>query len=575
MKVNRRFSMPQDAFTLKFLCEELNDLLKGGKVNRIVQPDNDQVVLTVYTGKKTEKLLLCVNPGCPRIGIVKVEKESPLTAPNFCMLLRKYLLSATINQISLVGFDRIVKIEFLPSEQFFDSEKKVLFVELMGRYSNVILTENDIVLGAIRGVNVLDNGVRPLFVGKRYTLPPVGDKLPPNDRALIPIFSRFNGENLANFICSVVQGLALSTAQEIADLIESKNGIFKIDFANDLFEILNDFVYNKIKNPCIIKDGENLVDVCVYPYSNVDGESVFFDKLFLAEDEFFSKKEERKMFTQTKDRFTNLVNSSIKKSKKKLTTLYSRLKEAQDAESNRVNGELILANIYKIHRGMTTLKCVNYYDNNERLIVLDGNLTPSENAEKYYKKYNKQKRTLTALAPQIETAEKEYNYFVGVLEEIALCENNDDLNAVFEELENVGVVKTLQKAKKVKNTQTLGRRYYVDGFNIYVGRSNLENDKITFSAKPDDVWLHVKDYHSSHVIIQTNGGEVSEKVLLVASSLSAYYSKCRDGGKVEVVYTKRKHVKKPPKSKPGFCVYDNFNSIVVEPNKYSEFLKSE
>ena len=165
--------MPQDAFTLKYLCQELNALFSGGKVNKITEPTNDELVFTIYTGKRTEKLLLDVNPSCPRIGVINQEKESPLTAPNFCMLMRKHLLSATLDSIELIGFDRIVKIEFTASAEFFDAVKKTVFVELMGRYSNIILTENGKILGGNRGINMFDNGVRPLIVGYPYVFPPV------------------------------------------------------------------------------------------------------------------------------------------------------------------------------------------------------------------------------------------------------------------------------------------------------------------------------------------------------------------------------------------------------------------
>ena len=183
--------MPQDAFTLRYLCTELNSVFLNGKVNRIIQPSNDDLILTVYTGKRTEKLLLSVNPASPRIGVINEESESPLTAPNFCMLMRKHLLSATITSIELVGFDRIVKIDFLSSAEFFDAKIKTVYVELMGRYSNIILTEDGKILGGNRGINMFDNGVRPLIVGMPYVFPPVGDKKLPADKELIKHFIHF------------------------------------------------------------------------------------------------------------------------------------------------------------------------------------------------------------------------------------------------------------------------------------------------------------------------------------------------------------------------------------------------
>lgn len=567
--------MPQDAFTLKHLCVELNDLFKNGKVNRIVQPDNDEVIFTVYTGKKTERLLLSVNPACPRIGVINADKESPLTAPNFCMLLRKHLLSATIDEISLVGFDRIVKIEFTPSNEFFDSEKKTLFVELMGRYSNVILTQNGKILGGNRGINVFDNGVRPLFVGKDYVFPPVGTKKEPWDKSLISYFDTLDENSLEGGVFSSVQGLALSTIREIVTDFKENCGFKSKPVGQNFFDFLNKFIDNSVVRPCVIKDVDSLKDVCVYPYKLISGEVVFFDKLYLAEDWFFEQKQKIKDFTQRKDRLKNTVNSSIKKTKKKLSAICAKERDSLDAETLKLKGELLLANIYKIKQGDERIVCLNYYDNNEVEILLDVNLSPSKNAENYYKKYNKKKRTLEAIKPQKEIAEKELDYLNSILCEIDACENKQDLLLVEEELEILGVLKKQNSKPKSVKKDLQYRAYECNGFTIKVGRNNLENDKLTFSAKAEDVWIHVKDYHSSHVIIESNGVAIPQDVLRVACSICAYYSPAKDGGKVDVVYTTRKNVKKPPKSKPGFCIYENFKSIVVKANKYLEFIKSE
>lgn len=566
--------MPQDAFTLKYLCDELNNIFAGGKINRIVQPDNDQVICTVYTGKKTEKLLLCVNPASPRIGVVNDECQSPLTAPNFCMLLRKHLISATINGISLIGFDRIVKIELTPSNEFFDDNKKVLFVELMGRYSNIILTENGRILGANRGINVFDNGVRPLFVGKQYVYPPVNDKKEPNDQSLVNIFQSYENGDLAQFLVDNVQGIALSTAKEIVAKFNKVYSTKDINFSNKFFEFLNNFLYNSSIKPCVVYQDGLIKDVCVFPYEDISGEKVFFDHLWQAEQYFFINKEYAKKFSAKKDRAKSIVSTAIKKIKKKISLLNARENDALSMEQNRIFGELLIANLYKVKQGQSSCSCYNYYDNSTVEIPLDINLSPSKNAEIYFKKYNKQKRTLQAIAPQKEGLLTELDYFTSVLEEIEICESLDDLVPVYEELENFGLIKDQQQNKR-KNIRKEFREYLVDDFTVLVGKNNVENDRLTFSAKPDDVWLHVKDYHSSHVIIKTNSRAVPVKIIEKVASICAYYSKCRDSGKVEVVYTQKKNVKKPSKSKPGFCTYVNFNCINVMPNKYIEFLKNE
>ena len=564
--------MPQDAFTLLYLCRELSATFKGGKVNRIVQPSVDQVVFTVYTGKRTEKLLLDVNPGGPRIGVINEDLPSPLTAPNFCMLLRKHLLSATIIDVNLIGFDRIVKIDFLTSDEFKDAVQKSLYVELMGRYSNVILTEDGKILGGNRGINMFDNGVRPLIVGKPYLFPPVGDKKLPSDTSVIDIFNSQKDGDLVAVITSNVQGIAVSTAKEIVNSFKGKTS----DFGKDFFEHLNDCLYNIKPQPCVISDSESVKDVCVYPYSSISGIVKKFDSLYEAEEYYFSEKEKIKKFKNKSTRLNAVLLSAIKKVKKKLTAINAKERDAIEAENNRIKGELILSNIYKIKAGDERCVLDNYYDGSKVEIVLDKNLSPSKNAEGYYKKYNKQKRTLSALKPQKDQAEKELDYLNSVLDSVLLAESFFDLSLIQQEMESSGfLVEKIQQQNKKKETQTFCREYEIFGFKVMAGRNNTENDKLTFTAKAEDVWVHAKDYHSSHVIIVSCGKEVPEKVIRIAGEISAYYSKAREGGKAEIVYVLKKHVKKPPKSKPGFCTYENFKSLIVEPEKHAEFLKNE
>lgn len=567
--------MPQDAYTLRYLCLELNELFSGGKVNRIIQPSGDDVVLTVYTGKRTEKLLLSVNPASPRMGVISIEPDSPLTAPNFCMLLRKHLLSSTITNIELVGFDRIVKIDFLTSNEFTDSTVKTLYVELMGRYSNVILTEDGKILGGNRGINMFDNGVRPLIVGQPYVFPPVGDKKLPSDSSLIELFSNVSFDNLADVICKNVQGIAPSTANEIVTKFNTRYR--DLTTCNDgklFFEFMNTYLFDADVNPCVVMENDEMKDVQVYPYDTVKGDRRFFEKLYLAEEFYFAKKQSEKIFRMQKERLTFVINTNLKKAKKKLTAINAKMRDANDCEINRIKGELILSNIYKFKGGEKECELDNYYDGSKVKIILDERLSPAKNAENYYKKYNKQKRTLVALEPQLNQAENERDYFTGVSEEIALAETYEELLLVKQEMETTGLIVDKQKInKQKKQAESFCREYLVHGFNVRAGRNNAENEKLTFTSAKEDVWVHAKDYHSSHVLIETNGREVPDEVLLVACEISAYYSKGRLGGKTEVVYCKRKYVKKPPKSKLGFCTYENFKSIVVEPKKHEKYIK--
>lgn len=564
--------MPQDAFTLRYLCEELDAEFKGGKVNRIIQPAPEEVVFTVYTGAKTQRLYISVNPACPRIGIDNADRESPLTAPNFCMLLRKHLLSATVDGVSLVGFDRIVRIDFSASSGFFDAGKRTLFVELMGRYSNIILTENGKVSGGNRGVNFFDNGVRPLIVGRDYALPPSGDKKEPSDKSLIEYFARYQsgGEKLSDYLVKGVRGISSDTAAEAVSEYCKTRPQFN---AAEFYAFINDFAYRRKKQPCVIYNGGEVKDVCAFPYSVIAGEPKFFASLAQAEDVFFREKETAKRFREKKERVVAVVSSAIKKVKKRLSAINARLSDAENGEKERVNGELILANIYKIKQGDKSVAVTDYYDGTEKTISLDPALTPAQNAERYYKRYNKAKRTLVAQLPQKEVAEAELAYLNGVNDEIALAENASDAVLIAEELKAAGYIAKEKLPQKRRKEPAKYRVYAIDGFTVKVGRNNVENDELTFSAKGGDLWLHAKDYHSSHVIIETEGKDVPEKTIITAAEICAYYGKGREGGKSDVVYTKKKFVKKPPKSKPGFCIYTDFKTVTVKPDAHEELLK--
>lgn len=562
--------MPQDAFTLRYLCEELNNVFKGGKVNRITEPSIDELLLTVYTGKKTEKLLLNVNPASPRIGVTHEERESPLTAPNFCMLMRKHLLSATIESISLVGFDRIVKIDLMASAEFFDAVKKTVYVELMGRYSNIILTENGKILGGNRGINMFDNGVRPLIVGQPYVFPPVGEKLLPNDERLLDAFKETES-GIAEKITKNVQGIALITAKEIEKRFIEKFGE-NYDTEN-LFDFMNAFLLSQKKNPCVVIDNNEVKDVLAFPYGVISSELKYFNELYSAEEYYFNERDKLKKFTSKKERLNSVTSTAIKKVKKRLTAITAKEKDASSSEENRIKGELLLSNIYRLKQGQTECELENYYDGSIVKISLDSRLSISKNAENYYKRYNKQKRTIEALKPQREQAENELDYLTSIIDELAIAESIEDLDFIQTELENAGLIQARNNIKKIKK-ETFCREYEVYGFTVRAGRNNSENDKLTFGSSSNDVWIHVKDYHSSHVVIESANRQVPEKVIVIASQICAYYSKGRDGGKVEVVYTLKKNVKKPPRSKPGFCTYDNFKSVVVDAEKHAEFLKT-
>lgn len=566
--------MPQDAFTLKYLCAELNSLLVGGRINRIVAPNNDRVVFTIWTGKNTVKLLLDVNPAMPRIGVIDKDENAPLTASNFCMLLRKHLLNSRIESIELVGFDRVVKITFSVQDEFSNGEEKVVFVELMGRYSNVILTQNGKILGGNRGINMFDDGVRPLIVSRPYVLPPVNNKLLPNCSETKDYFANFSGGDFVQYITSGIQGLAQATAREIVSLFNNEFGEYTSKKSQEFYNFFKEFLFDSKVAPCVILDQDEIKDVCALDYTTILGERKYFDQLYQAEEFYFSQKEKLKKFKQKYERLSSVVSNAKKKVKKRLNAILAKEKDALDAEENKIKGELLLAYAYMIKAGEKSCEVLNYYDNTNVVIALDENLSIAKNAEKYFKKYTKQKRTLTALLPQKQTAESELEYLSSVQDFIGLSESYFDLVNIENELTETGYLRKDNQIKP-KQESLQFRTYIIDNFTVKVGKNNKENDNLLYQANADDIWFHVKDYHSSHAILFTGGKQPSDDTLNKVSEIVAYYSKARGAGKCEVVHTKRKFVKKPSRSKPGFVTYTDFKTLMVKPNGNCELLKKQ
>lgn len=553
--------MPQDAYTLNFLAKELDNLIASGKVNKITQPDQNEVYMNIYANRKNYKIVLSASVAGARVCLSAEEKQSPLTAFNFCMLLRKHLLGGVVKKVELDGFDRVIKITFSCIGDFFDVQEKILYVEIMGKYSNVVLTANGKILGALKSVGIDEGYIRPLLTGMAYVSPPKQDKYSPSDSSLYDLLKNNSLSDKGEFLFNNVMGLSKQTADEIAHLY------------SDLSLGLKEFVFGENINPCVGYLNGKIVDFFVKPYESLALDYKFFPTLLEAEEFYYKIKEDEKNFNSIKNRLTECVKKEEKKFGKRLKIIMDKQFDCRDLDKDRINGELIISNIYKIKKGDDKLVTINYYDNSQATIKLDVNLSPQENAEKYFKRYNKQKRTLLAVEPQKVEVEREIEYLKSIFAEINLADNVESLLSIEEELFAVGLLKkqTAKKKKQEKNTCLI---YQIDGFTVNVGRNNVENDTVTFSARGNDVWLHTKAYHSSHVIIQAGGKEIPENVILKSAEICAYYSEGRQGTKIEVDYTKKSHVKKPKGAKPGFVVYTDFKSLLVTPNKNQEFLKN-
>lgn len=571
--------MPQDAITLSKMAAELNVLLQGAKINKITQPVQDELILYLYSKFGSAKLSISVNAVSPRVGFTSLERKTPLNAPAFCMLARKHLLNASISKIELLKNERIIKICFLGKNDFLEPVEKQMYCELMGKYSNAALCENDIILGTVKPVSLDFAKERALLCGAKYALPKSQNKTSLTCEAeSLKKLDDFSGGDLALYVFNEFNGFSLTAAKEACI-----RAVGKYSFDSPLspeqkpnskfiYDGINDFLNQSESTPCIVysNDGAPL-DYFFTDYLSIFGNKKYFNNLCEAEQEFFDLKQSIKTKNELKTKLLSATNSALKKERKKLQAVLEKENACQGGEKYRIFGELITANIYKIKRGDKKLEALNYYENNEPIeISLDEALSANANAQKYFKKYVKIKNTIKAIAPQKQQTLAEVDYLESVLTEIQTSNKIEDLNEIELELKQSGVIKSEEKSVKIKKAdlKIQFRAFEYGGFKIRAGKNNMQNDKLVLISKPADTWLHAKNYHSAHVVIESNGKHVPDDIIQIAAEICAYYSEAKGGGRVEVDYTLKKYVKKPAQTKPGFVNYTDFKSIFVTPNSH-------
>ena len=569
--------MPQDAFHIRRLAQELNTFLVGGRINRISQVNKDELTFIVYTGKTTVKLILSANASNARVCLSLTEKEPAPVAPNFCMLLRKHLQNAEILEVRQHEFERIVELVVHCTTDFSECDR-VLHCELMGKYSNVVLTEKGVILGALKTTALESENHRLLLAGVKYEYPAPQDKLSPFDGAgmrsrlqnyLSTHADGWEKEDLSLFLFENVAGLAMPTAREIVRRAAERNqgaDILSESAAVPLWAFVGEFCQNEPNRPCLKMQNGGYADFFAFPVAG----GVETPSLCKAEDEFYTARESKKGFEDKKRKLETTVRNLKKKQSKKLQETLERLKDAEKAEEYRIKGELLTANLYKLEKGMKEVELENWYspDMEKVKIALDATMPPSKNAQRYFKTYNKYKRAKEILTPMLQKEESEIDYTDSVGAAIAAAETELDLKEIETELMEMGLLRAPKErvGGKKKEQAIPFREYEHGGMKIYAGRNNIQNDRLLRAAAPEDIWLHTQKYHSSHVIIVTDGGQVRDETLLFAAEICAYYSDGKDGDKIPVDYCKRKFVKKPSKSKAGFVTYTDYKTVLVTPN---------
>ncbi|MCT4594909.1 MAG: NFACT family protein [Anaeromicrobium sp.] len=578
--------MPFDGITVSAICSELKSALINSRIDKIYQPEADEIILNIRAFKNKYKLLISATSKYPRLHFTNIQKENPKSPPMFCMLMRKHLQGSKILHISQKDMERIVYIDFESYDELGDMKIKRLIIEIMGRHSNIILIdkESNIIIDSIKRIPSDINRHREVLPAKEYILPPSQDKTNLLNNLVIRINRKDEELDLPLFkyIYTHFQGISPSSAKGICHMANLDYNKNVTDLNNEEIDLLTNTLI-KLKN---IISNENFIPHIIRSFHEkeiidfnvisefMDEKSYRIDKLHSISsmlEYFYSQKDILDRLKQKSSSMRKVVNTNLSKLIKKEKKLNKEFNTAVDSEKYKIYGELLTANLYQIKEGEKQVHLLNYYspDGEYMTIDLDKKLSPSQNAQKYYKKYNKSKTAKREILNQLEETQHEIKYFEQVSHSLEIIRSMNELEELRLELMEEGYLKRRNIPKKKKEHKMEFLSFLSsDGFTIYVGKNNKQNDYLTlkFSSKKD-LWFHTKDIPGSHVIISTKGREVPESTIKEAAELAAFHSKGKLSSKVPVDYTLIKNVKKPSGAKLGMVIYDDYNTLYITPRE--------
>lgn len=576
--------MAFDGIFLNSIKDDLYKKLIGGRIDKIFQPYDDEIIIGVRNGGENYKLLITKTSSCPRIQLTALTRKNPEQPPMFCMLLRKHLVGSYIRNIEQIDFDRIIEITFECKDELQTTVNKSLIIEIMGKHSNIIFinTDTKIIIDSIKRVAENISSVRQVYPKLKYILPPAQLKTNPMKVNKDEFYNSLNATNdgikIYDFIYKTFTGMSPFISKEIcynSNLNESLYIGELNEYSKESFWMAFDKIVNKIKNKDysfnIFMDKElKIYDFYCIDLNNLSPcEKQNFSNPNDLLDTYYYEMDNKNKINQKISNLTKSITTKLERTKKKVEKQHTELLNAENRDKYKIYGELILANLFKIPEN-NKLIATNYYDveQKEITIPLDPKLNLSQNSQKFFKRYNKLKKAEDELQKMISIAQDEIKYLENILFSIEQCETTEDLNDIYIELINEGFMKKKKTVKKAKEYKPEILTYISSqGHEMMVGKNNLQNDMLTFKiAKKEDYWFHSKNIPGSHVIIRTNGDELSDEEYVEAASLAAYYSKAKNSSSVEVDYTKKSNVKKPANAKPGFVIYDTNYSILVEPD---------
>ena len=580
--------MAYDGILMASLADELNERLAGSRIDKIHQPEPDALVIHIKAPGEKHKLYISANSNLPHMTLIQRKMDNPLKAPMFCMLLRKHLAGGRILSVGQHALERVIYIDVESRNELGDLAVKRLIVEIMGKHSNIILIDakDDTILDSIKRIPFSVSRLRQILPGLKYELIPADKenlRVSEKDDFLSRVDGTSKPTKVFKWIYMNYQGFSPAISMSIC----FQAGIPEETDIKDLtsnqtdalwtgLDSLKSCILQKMYTPVIVKENETgkYMDLSAFRlnhYLEPDYETVVKERITDVIEEYYEKKDQVNRMLHKTQNLRKFLSQRIDRLLNKLQKLKEEQLYAENAEESKIFGELILANLYQIQKGMHEIKVLNYYDpdSQEIIIKLDSRLSPSENSQKYFKKYNKLKTAQDKLAVQIEEAEADLAYLEQVQSAVELSSDPANIEEIRQELIESGILKKKHQTKGKKKSKFEPLTYMSsDGFEILVGKNNLQNDYLTLKlASNKDMWLHTKIIPGSHVIIRTKGEDVPEQTIYEAACIAAWHSKGRLSGQVPVDYTHVKNVSKPSGAKPGMVIYTTNQTLYVTPNQ--------
>lgn len=569
--------MAFDGITIANITKELRDTLLGGRIYKIAQPESDELLLTVKNNGAQYRLLLSADASLPLVYLTDANKPSPMTAPGFCMLLRKHLQNARITGITQPGLERIIHLELEHLNELGDLCRKKLIVEIMGKHSNIIFCDDqDKIIDSIKHISGMVSSVREVLPGRDYFIPQTQEKQNLlSDLSYVNFCEHMQAKPMPLYkaLYSSYTGLSPIMAQEICYRAHVDSdmpaNVLDEDTLHALYDTLTAMMVQIVDgafSPVIIYDGREPVEFAALPLTLYADKTVkTFDSISAVLQQYYA---ERSMVARIRQKSVDLrkiVQTALERNVKKYDLQMRQMKDTEKRDKYKVYGELLNTYGYNVESGAKSMEALNYYTNETITIPLDDTLTPQENAKKYFDKYGKMKRTYEALSELTVEVKEEIEHLESILAALDIAQQEEDLVQIKEELIESGYIRRKGGTKKAKVTSKPFHYISSDGFHMYVGKNNYQNDELTFKfATGNDWWFHAKQKAGSHVIVKTEGKELPDRTFEEAARLAAYYSKGREQNKVEIDYIQKKHVKKPAGAKPGFVVYYTNYSMAID-----------